>query len=112
MEFECSVEGGVFTMSFSAPRQLLLDENFDSMVWDETLRRAHVAGHIPIGPVMITHAEHTPEPTELREGESLTERMQRWAATNMVREMSIGLGGTPPDLIRVTSSVNLGASLE
>ena len=108
--YECKAEDGVFTMTFEAPRQLLLHEEFEQMVWDETLRQAHAAGHIPVGPIHVEHAEITDEPTALIEGESLTQRMERWAAKNMHRHVMAGMTGGA-DMIRVTAQVQVGLSL-
>lgn len=104
--YEQSAADGVFTLTFRATKQLLLHSEYEQMVWDECLRRAHAAGHIPVGPIHIEATDLTgtaSTPTALIEGESLGDRMRRWA-TYMGRPDQV-------DVIQVTASVQIGISL-
>lgn len=113
--YETSTDDGVFTLKFQAPRQLLLHDDFDAMVWDECLRQAHAAGVMPVGPILVTHSEiedAPPKPSELREGESMKERMERWQAENGHRYVMEGFASAAQvDLIQVTASVQIGVAL-
>lgn len=109
--FECNAENGVFTMTFRAPKQLLLHPDYQQMVWDECLRRAHAAGHIPIGSILIEEADDQPEVQELVEGETLTARMERFMLARGNRLVLEGFTGQPVDYMRVTAQVQIGASL-
>lgn len=119
-EYQETAEDGVFTLRFKAAKQLLLHPEFEQMVWDETLRRAHVAGHMPVGPIFIETAEYEPPPapqTELIEGESLFDRMTRWSRTQdmskyVMEGMAGQLGPVTVDLMQVTASVQLGLSID
>lgn len=108
-QYECTAADGVFTMRFKAPRQLLLHEEFEAMVWDECLRHAHIGGHMPVGPILIETSEVEDEPVEVVEGEPLKVRMQRWAEKNMAYHVAVGMGAG--DFMIVTASVQLGLSL-
>ena len=115
--YTTEIKDGVFTMSFKAPRQLLLHEEFEKMVWDETLRRAHAEGHIPVGSILISASEPSADepPMELREGESLLDRMQRWQQRNAARHIAEGMAeayaAIPVEYVQITAEVQLGASL-
>ncbi len=113
-QFTTNVEDGVFTLIFTAPKRLLLHPDFESMVWDECLRRAHAEGHVPVGPIHIQTDDVANEPqTPLVEGESLTDRMQRWANQHAAEHIQAGLFNLPPpvDVMRVTAEVQIGASI-
>lgn len=97
--YSASMKDDVFTMTFTAPKQLLLNPEWENMVWDQTLRMAHEAGFMPVGPIFISYEEVEPPPTQLIEGESLTSRIQRWQAANP-------LGAV--DLVKVTATVQVG----
>lgn len=109
--YSTTVEDGVFTMTFTAPAQLLLRSDWENMVWDQTLRMAHEAGLVPVGPIFIEHeATEKPkaEPTPLVEGESLSDRVKRWNTTHQQGILGPLL---QPDLIKVTASVQVGLQL-
>lgn len=112
-QYETRVENDVFLMTFQAPRQLLLHPEFEAMVHDECLRQAHSQGVMPVGPILIEHSEIESAPTsELREGETLKERMERWQATHGAKYVAQGFAGAAQvDLIKVTASVSIGLAL-
>lgn len=112
-EEDTELNGDIFTLRITAPKQLLLHEEFEAMVWDETLRRAHQQGLIPVGPVLVTTAEPIPEPQHLIEGESLADRMQRYMTTEGNMHVAAAFAGVPDtsDFMVVTATVQIGLSL-
>lgn len=99
-QYEEKVEGGVFTLTFRASKQLLLHPEFEQMVWDECLRRAHASGHMPVGPIFIETAEIESIQESLTEGNPL-----------IVNPMAMG-GVVSVNMMRVTAQVQLGLSLD
>jgi hypothetical protein len=104
-QYEEIVENGTFTLRFRAAKQLLLHPEFEQMVWDECLRRAHMGGHMPVGPIFISTAEaddNEPTTSELAEGEALV--MHRVVLDTPFGQHSV-------EVIVVTAQVQLGLSL-
>lgn len=85
-----------FRMWFIAPRQLLLQEDWEQLVWDETLRQAHSKGVIPIGAVMVV-AEEAPPQQALVEGHAL-------------QPLGVTMVGIV-DVVKIKSEVMIGAAL-
>jgi hypothetical protein len=98
-EYQTRVEGGTFILEFKAPSTLLLHPEYQNMVWDECLRRAHNEGCIPVGPVLVTE-----ERIEKRQVESLIDGVP----------MDIGAavsGSISYDVMKVRAEVSIGAAL-
>lgn len=57
-------------VEFFLPTQATLVEGWQNAVWDEALRHAHEAGHIPVGPILISDPEpwNGPEQAPLMPG--------------------------------------------
>lgn len=93
-EYHCSWDDRAFRMWFIAPRQLLLQADWEQLVWDETLRQAHAAGVIPVGAVLV-EAEEAP--------------MQRLTEGQPMIALGAQLGMV--DLVKVKSEVMIGTVL-
>lgn len=96
VEYHLDWDDKSFRMWFLAPRQLLLQDDWEQLVWDETLRQAHSQGVIPIGAVMVT-AEEAPKQQALLEGHAL-------------QPLGVQMVGIV-DVVKVKSEVMIGASL-
>ena len=92
-EFHCTWDEQNFRMWFLAPRQLLLNPDWEQLVWDETIRQAHTLGVIPVGSVFI-RAEEAESVQQLVEG----------------RPMIVG-SGVIVDMVKIHSEVMVGAAL-
>lgn len=64
----------VFSQEYIVPSEFLFREDWEQIIWDETLRRAHALGKMPVGAIMITH-EPGPDvyPSQINEDGSLSE---------------------------------------
>lgn len=90
--YHCEVTDSAFRMWFLAPRQLLLMEEWEALVSDETLRQADARGVILLGSVMV-RAEEAPQQTQLTEG------------------IPLGAIMMGVDLVKITAEAVVGARL-
>ena len=67
------------------PQTMLMHPDWQNMVWDECLRRAHEAMLMPVGAVMISEPEPIEERRELVEGSPLMAGRAMYVNTPMVR---------------------------
>lgn len=94
--YEITAEDGIFTFQFRAPKQLLLHPQFEQMVWDECLRHAHAAGHIPVGPVHIEVVNDDKPVEALEEGTPIP---------------LFPVAALSPDIMLVSAQVQIAVSL-
>jgi hypothetical protein len=81
-EYHCEVDEGLFVMTFVAPKQLLLNPEWKKLVHNECLDQAWKRGIITTGGVTVEYDDlEKALPSELKEGETLKERMERYMAT-------------------------------
>lgn len=86
------------TVTFLAPVQATLLEDFEERCWNEVLTQAHAAGHMPTGPILISTETYTPtvEPGAVV------------ASIDALAQLNAALAG---DIVQVTGNVELGLSL-
>lgn len=91
------------TVSFLVNTQQMLLEDFEAACIDAALKHAHVAGHLPVGPMFVRTEEATvPEQKSLAEGGRMLNSLEDMAIDNAIRQ---------GDLVQVICSVDLGLSL-
>jgi hypothetical protein len=99
------VEGKTFKLILHAPRTMRSHPEFEKVMWDECLRRAHADGHMPVGPILIDTEDietKTKPLEELSEGEAMS---------LAARSLTSFLGGQEGPLMKVTAEVTIGLSL-
>ena len=84
-------ENGTFRLTFFAPRQILLLEDFEGLAWNECLVRAHQEGVVPVGPVVVSYVAAEQRPLD---------------PDRPLLEQSV-----PPDSVFVTAEVLIGVAL-
>ena len=105
-EYHCKVENDTFIMTFDAPRQLLLNPDWEALVWNECIAQAGKMGVITTGSILITATEiEKLPPTELKEGESLKERMERFMETRGRRIVEGAF------MVQITATVQVGIQI-
>ena len=95
-KYHCETTSTTFKMWFVCPRQLLLREDWEQLVWDETLRQAHSRGIIPVGSVLVEACEV-----------SATGPLVEGQPVPVFRSRILG----EVDLVKVCSEVMVGATL-
>lgn len=88
--------------SFLLNAQQLLLEDFDAAVNDAVLRHAHAAGHMPVGPMMVSTA-----PAQVSSERGTPEKPVLRAIEDLQIDNAVMMG----DLVRVFAEVELGLSL-
>lgn len=91
------------TVSFLVHTSQLLLEDFEAAAHDAVLKHAHAAGHMPVGPILITtEPASVVEQKSLEEGRPMLRSFDEMALDNAIRA---------GDLVQVKASVELGLSL-
>lgn len=121
-ESSLSEDGKTFTLTFIAPKQLLLHPEYDAMVNDQVLRFAHQQAIIPIGAVFHTEEDYNPAgppQVPLKEGEDMVTRRLRAMGIGPAGPKGsgiplgeMGMMGPRIDLMKVTAEVAVGSSLD
>jgi hypothetical protein len=131
------VVGTTFKYVIEAPRSLRAHPEYEKMVWDACLK-AHEAGHVPVGAILITDEDIAsgnaesggakpvePSSGGLPEGASMSDRISDWFRRNGPAAVADGFNtarsgvGMPPinvpivtpPTMRVTAEVEIASSL-
>lgn len=94
VEYHASWDDKTFQMWFLAPRQLLLQQDWEQLVWDETLRQAHAQGVIPVGSVFIQAEEVGPQQALVEGHPMMPMGMQVLGVVDVVKVISEVMIGT------------------
>ncbi len=94
--------GATFVREYYVPKQFLLREDWQDILWDETLREAHQRGVIPVGPIMFTQEE-------VPSGVTAQQPLIPGVPMEVMPLMAAGLMRV--EMVKVTASVMLGAAL-
>lgn len=93
------------TVSFLVNVQQTLMEDFEAAAHDAVLGAAHKAGHMPVGPILIlTDTWTPPEQVPLEDGKPLV-------LHRSIQDWELEARGRAGDIVQVTASMELGASL-
>lgn len=94
------------TVSFLVHTSQLLLEDFEAAAHDAVLKHAHAAGHMPVGPILITT-----EPATIPARKPLAEGSRMLGPVLSFDEMAVDNAIRAGDLVQVKASVELGLSL-